>query len=600
MKENKFHLMLSDKLGKKESRADLFASVASPGLLFLISFFYFLWLGNGIFFLQEKKSLFIFSVEYLQKFLVKPGGLLEYAGNFLTQGYFSNTYGSLVNSLFLLLFYALFIRINRLLSEDNSFSLVIVLMPSCQLLLMQIHEDHFIHYTIGYLLTAFCFLTLISETKRLYLIPVLFSLLFYLTGTFAFLFSLIFISYCLAFKKGIQRYLLPVILLITAFVTYVVFEEVLFLQPPDRLLSYPLNIFDFTTQNRGELILWGYMILFPLIVKINAKIKTNEGFSLLPKLSLLILFFLTLFILGIRYDPERKNDLQIEEYFIEQNWDAVIEQHEKIPSKNFIGQYYYNLSLTWKGQLCDRMFFGNQDYGIKSLTLPRNRDNLGRSSYFYYATGMINEAHHLAYESMVIDGYCPENLKMLIRTDIINGNYKSAERFINILKKTLHYRKWTEKFEKMLFKPEIVYSDPELCDKIKLQPGKDFFIRPDDKENIDFLLVANPDNKKAFEYKMAFLLLEKDYKAVMYQVKKMKDMKYTRIPRHIEESMMVFIDHKYELPYLGDFKVSFECEDRFSQFLKDLRINNTEHKTEMEKYLKTKWGNTFWYYLELR
>jgi len=38
---------------------------------------------------------------------------------------------------------------------------------------------------------------------------------------------------------------------------------------------------------------------------------------------------------------------------------------------------------------------------------------------------------------MVIKGHSPEGLKMLIRTELINGNYEVASRYINILKKTL-------------------------------------------------------------------------------------------------------------------------------------------------------------------
>ena len=602
MKGKRNYLILSNKLLKKENRTDLVALFVSPGLLFLISFLYFFWFCNGIFFLQEKRSLFIFSLEYLQKFLVKPGGLLEYAGNFLTQGYFSKVYGSLVISLSILLFYGLLIRINKLLSGYNSFSLVLVLIPSCLLLLTQVQEDHLIHHSLGYLFTAFCLLAaIISDKKRLNgIIPALFPLFFYLTGTFAFLFSLIYIVYCLAFSKGIPRYLSPVILILTALVTFFVFKEVLFLQSGEQLLSYPLNVFDITAQNINEIILWGFMILFPLIVRINGKIKTKAEFSLLTRISLLIVFPATLFILGMLNDHERKNDLQIEEYYLERNLDAVIGQHEKTPSKSISGQYYYNLALTGKGELCERMFFGLQDHGIKSLTLPRDPQYKIKSAYFYYELGVVNEAHHLAYESMVLDGYLPENLKMLIKTDIINGNYKSAERHINILKRTLHYRIWARKFEKALYKSETVLSDPELEEKLKLLPGKDFFIMPEDSDNIDLMLMANPDNRKAFEYKMAWLLLEKDYRAVMYQVKKMKGMNYTRIPRHIEESMMIFINHGDELPYLGDFETSHETKNDFSNFLEDMQKYKTESLPEMERSMESKWGNTYWYYFEFK
>ncbi len=153
--------------------------------------------------------------------------------------------------------------------------------------------------------------------------------------------------------------------------------------------------------------------------------------------------------------------------------------------------------LSEKGELCSRMFFGRQSHGSMSLTLKRDDDQSYRAIYFYYAVGFTGEAHHLAYEQMVQHGYRPENIKMLIKTELINGNFKIAERYINVLKKTLHYKNWAEKYEKMLFKPELVNSDPELGEKIRLLPEKDFYIVTDDFRNIEMLLQVNPDNRNS-------------------------------------------------------------------------------------------------------
>lgn len=595
--------MFSGRMLTKGNNTDPKALFIWSGMLFLISFIYFSRFGNGIFFLQETKSLFIFSPGYLHDFIIKPGGLLEYAGNFFTQGYFIKIYASLATSLTSLIFIGLFIRINKLLSEDNSFSLLLVLIPSCLLMLTQVREDHFIHHTIGYLLTIVFYIATIklSNRKLNYLVPLIFPLAFYLIGSFALLFLLITVVYYLVFKKGIQEYLLPVVLILTAFITFYIFKEIFFLQPPDQLFRYPSDIIDINNLTGSKIILSGYIVIFPLIVKIIRKSKPEEKLSLfLSRGSLIILFSATIFLMGASYDPKRRDDLKIEEFFYEQNWDTVISLQEKFASKNEFSQYYYNLALTEKGQLCDRMFYSRQDYGIKSLMLPREREYKSRSVYFYYAIGLINEAHHQAYESMVINGYSSEILKVLIKTDLISGDFKSAERNINILKKTLHFRKWADKYEKMVNRPDIVISDPELGEKIKLMPEKDFFISSVDEENIDLVLMSNPDNKKAFEYKMASLLLKKDYKAVMYQVKRMKDMDYTRIPGHIAESMIIFKERNEELPYLGDFKISPETESRFYLFLNDTRNNKAENRTELEKSMKNRWGNTFWYYFEFK
>jgi hypothetical protein len=148
----------------------------------------------------------------------------------------------------------------------------------------------------------------------------------------------------------------------------------------------------------------------------------------------------------------------------------------------------------------------------------------------------------------------------------------------------------------MLFKPELVLGDPELGAKAKLAPRKDFFFSQNEVLNIDLMLMSNPENKIAFEYKLARLLLEKEFKAVVYQVKKMKDMDYSCLPRHIEEAIVLFINHKHELPYLGDFGVNPELRNSFDQYAATMEEN--KEITDADRLIQTSWGNTYWYYYD--
>ena len=182
-----------------------------------------------------------------------------------------------------------------------------------------------------------------------------------------------------------------------------------------------------------------------------------------------------------------------------QDWDGVIKTQETCQLSNLIAEYYYNLALAEKGLLCERMFFGRQDFRTRSLIIPWDSqagiNNIFRGVYFFYAIGMINEAHRWAFESMVMQGYRPENIKLLIKTNLINGHYKIAEKYINVLKKTWHYRKWAEKYESMLNNPESIKSNPELGEKIRIRPVADFSIRiKNPQTNIPALLMSNPDN----------------------------------------------------------------------------------------------------------
>ena len=60
--------------------------IALPGVvLFLISLLWFYFPGEYVLIANQDLALFLFTPGYLASFLDQPGGLLEYAGNFLNQ-----------------------------------------------------------------------------------------------------------------------------------------------------------------------------------------------------------------------------------------------------------------------------------------------------------------------------------------------------------------------------------------------------------------------------------------------------------------------------------------------------------------------------------
>jgi len=87
-------------------------------------YFYF----NYIFYYQEKLSLFIYSDEYLKQFISKPGGLIEYSGNFLTQGYFSSMYGAFILSVILALTGVVYFMIGKRISSQKPSGIAVSLL----------------------------------------------------------------------------------------------------------------------------------------------------------------------------------------------------------------------------------------------------------------------------------------------------------------------------------------------------------------------------------------------------------------------------------------------------------------------------------------
>ena len=152
----------------------------------------------------------------------------------------------------------------------------------------------------------------------------------------------------------------------------------------------------------------------------------------------------------------------------------------------------------------------------------------------------------------------------------------------------------------MLYKPDLINKHHELGEKIRLLPKENFFIHTENPQNnISLILQSDPHNKKAFEYLMAWLLLNGNVAEVVNNMGLMKNMDYSGIPRHIEEAALAYADSKGELPDLGGLQISPETQQRFEQYVATYRRINPKTVRGMEE-MKNKFGNTFWYYFHFK
>ena len=192
---------------------------------------------------------------------------------------------------------------------------------------MQTRNDHFIHYTVGYLFLAFFILaSVFFSTKRLnFLVPVLFPFFFYLTGSFALIFPVTYSIYCLLYKKGTSRFILPGIILLVAILSLMVFREIMFMQPPEQYVRYPLPIFYPKELHIGDIILCVYLILFPLISRAVESLRfTDKSARQISQISSVIVLFTTLLLLGTLHDSEFTKSTRIEKLFLHQEWASLV------------------------------------------------------------------------------------------------------------------------------------------------------------------------------------------------------------------------------------------------------------------------------------
>ncbi len=568
-------------------------------LLFFLSVFgYFFWFGNYILFFQENQSLFLYSGRYFNDFFIKPGGITVLSGKFLTQFYKNEFAGSIIlSTVFTTLFY-LFTGLFRNRNFSPSLSLLLSLVPSCLLVLMQTNYYHFMEVNLGYLsvLLFFMFSIYLNKRNAGFVVLILFPLYYYLAGAFAWIFAGTYIAYAIFFENKKYKYLYSFLLIPVSALIVFISENLLFLQPYNLLLSFPLPAINDSKYRILFYLLSGYFVFIPLISKLKFTSKSKTGKPLFIHIVTVLVLLLTVYFLYKYYNYQTSRVLNTEKYVFEQKWNEAIHFNEKNASENLIGQYFYNVALSETDQLCDKLFYGRQDFNVGSLILPWGNEHLGIGSYFYYAIGLVNEAQRWAYEDMVVNGQRPENLKMLVKTNLIDGNYRMAKKYIGILKKTLYYKDWTVDYEKMVEDTTIINNNPELKEKRDNMPKGDFFIQVNSAQNnIPLLIQSNPNNKRAFEYKIAWLMLSKDVEGVVNQIKTLKTLGYSRIPRHMEEAAMIYYNGKKVLPDLGGLTISDATFSRFDQYVAAYK-NNRQNMALAKERLRNQFGNTFMFY----
>jgi len=568
-----------------------------PYLVFFTgSFLFFGFFADYIEFYQEKLSLFVFSRDYFTDNITQPGSLLVYLGRFLTTFYYYPALGGLIISLVICLIILMISKIISLLTGKTTFLLPFLF--GTAFFVLQANYQYLLYNSLGVLLQLLLFYVTIRYLKG-FLPVIIFPFWYLVTGGFAWIFALMYSLY-LVLKSLRQEWLKFVSLFAVTFLVIYILKEFIIFQPLRNLLVFPFSNEDTGSQIRLFVPLTGLIILLPLLGRIKIRIpfwnRQNDKVKI-TVFSIVSLVFVSASAL-LFYSRPYNEYFHAEKLFYEGRYNEINQYLVKHPTTNRLTIYLNNIALCETGRLNDRLFYFPQSPDGQSLFLKWEMygEVLRRGAYFYYSTGMINEAQRWAYENMVMKGITPEDLRMLIKTEIINGNYGIASKYTAILKNTMFYRKESKDFERLLSDVETIESHSEFGVKRREKIEHDFFSITDNPYiNLERVFSSDSLNRKVFEYKMAYLMLTEDYEGIASGLARLNDLDFKKIPAHLEEAAMVCRMSGSALPDLGSLKIDPQTEVRFNQFLQTFASYGNNLKTA-QPFLKQKFGNTFWYY----
>lgn len=564
-------------------------------VLYAGALLWFYYPGEYVLTANQDKSLFILNPAYLLSFIDHPGGLLEYFSSFFSQFFRIRLAGAAVLALFIASMYFASLRLFSRISGNKAPGFAGVI---CALLLIGMHNfyPHQLSHSLGFIL-AMVLAALFPEARNrrsLFLVLGI-PLLYLVSGGFVWIFcGLVIASYAV----GPGKIELSSALLCTLYpgIIIVFGASFLFLYPWKELMILQLPFGPHYGNSLWPLVFLAWVLLMIVLARVPFG---GRKLHRIWKLGLEISFSLLALVLILHFSFNRKNAefYTIEKMAIQEDWDGLLGYVSKHPSTNLFGSFYTNLALANKGLLCEALFQYPQGFGRRGLCFAweEKSELLRRGGDFFWTIQFVNEAHHWAFESLIIDGATQRNLKRLIQTELVRGNFRIAEKYIHHLGRALFQKNLADRYAAFLYKPEVIMKDPELGPRFNIRMTQDFFAEGADLEkNLRSVLANQPSNRLATDYLMALFLLEKEVDKIPPYLPGYLRSNGGRLPVLLDESLLVYqITHR-EDP-MKDLQVSPVTLQRFDEYTRVLRqYRNPEEAARM---LYPDYKDTFWFHL---
>lgn len=171
---------------------------------------------------------------------------------------------------------------------------------------------------------------------------------------------------------------------------------------------------------------------------------------------------------------------------MEQDWKGMIETAHKNPELSYRQiAAYYAIALVHTNELGNKLFDIRLDYDEPYIHGFNGEDTNGANYYMMDCdlnAGLVQTAIHHAMEHMTMNGPNLRALKILTKCALMKGEWKVAEKYLDVLEHVPFEDEFVEKYRPMLYDSEKVDSDPEL-QKVRLtEPMHDtfenFYIQP--------------------------------------------------------------------------------------------------------------------------
>lgn len=572
-------------------------------------FFYFLFKIHPVLILESQPPVFLMDAGFLSESLKIPGGLTDWFSALIMQFWFSDFFSALILSLCLWIVTFLTRKWMEILYEKSiihTFHLIPALL--LYVLFCQYHFE--LRIVVALILNLAVLVLFIRWTPKQPTFRILLSaaaaiVLFWVTGGAFLTFAVLYGLNELIVKKQI---LSGFILISISFFLPFIASTFIFLVTLKQAYLHNQVIEDPTELLNVKCSVLGFYLLtftFSLFIKSAVVQKKMKRITLIPytlKLGAGVLLLLsgTILLEQRLCNPTIHLVHEINRFVKESRWSDVLEYIEKNPKiVNPIVLYQTNFSLQQSGILLDRMFAYPQIHGTAGLLMdyqwctswPEEASNV------FWKLGLLSESQHWAHEAFEYKGYTSDLLKRLGMIYMLKGNNEAASRYFVNLRNVPFKNSIAENLIRINTNPSEIKQDADLSHIQACMLSEDVVYRGGPSSSqLELLLKRNPENKMAFEYLMAYYLLDGNLEEIYSNVSKFNLFGNSQFPRYIQEALIfgAAVNQKLDYNQVKNL-INPLIFKRFMEY-RQIILNHNGNNSIAKQYLRGSFSDTYWYY----
>ncbi|OAV67168.1 hypothetical protein Barb6_02406 [Bacteroidales bacterium Barb6] len=554
------------------------------------------WAFFGIFYrhhlhYQEQLQLFLTTSDYLvEQVTARPGGLAAYIGGFFTQFFYDSLAGAFGLALLLVALQRLTADAANHISPKPLYR-ELTCIPSIAYAALLCNED-FLAAGLAALVLAMSAVYACNRIKgdglrqayMLLMVPVLYGLAG--TACAVFLIAALSAEWLTAGKRNKQRLAVVTLTALLLFVLSPLAAKLIVVQYPMRQFWLAGDYYRFVREFPVWLLgIFLLTALLPLLYKILPEKQGGKWVCLFIKAGkLLLLALLSVAGVSLMADWAKEEVMAYDYYARSGKWNNIIAMADRKAPTSPLTVATLNLALAQTGYLPDYMFTYFQN-GTEGLLPTFSKDYIVSvmAGEIYYRLGLVNTAQRFAFEAMeAIPDYnkSVRCLKRLAETNLINGQYKVAAKYLAVLQHTLFYKKQAV--------------ETEWGQLRQFRPQEDFLFSDREKDMmLGILFQHNPANRAAYEYLLAYTLLSNDLPHFLeyYQMGERAGMIPEAVPRAYQEALALVWSQTQYNPALKPPRLSDDTVRRLEAYRKA-----SAPQPNPAPALKSRFGDTYWYY----